>query len=200
MDQRAAEHALPDDLAGLGDTVRSAFEVASAAHANQVRKGDGSPYIAHPVRVASTVAQAGMDDVAVAAALLHDVVEDSPVTLDELRQRFDERVVGLVAAMSERKETDGYERRKNEHREQVERSGRTAALIYAADKLDNLRDMRRAYAADGEAIGDRFNAPIDLRVELWWSDLEMIERVTGGEAHVTALRDELEGFVAEREC
>lgn len=194
------EHVLPPELAALGDQVRAAFEIAAAAHAHQTRKGDGSPYIGHPVRVAAIVRASGMDEAAVAAALLHDVVEDSPITLEELSERFGPRVVELVAAMTEDKATPGYERRKDEHRAQIEAAGHDAVLIYAADKLANLRDMRRVYASVGEQIAARFHSSLDLRVELWRRDIEMIERIAGTNGHVAELRAELDGFVAEREC
>lgn len=190
--------ALPDDLAELGDQVREAFEVATAAHAHQRRKGDDSPYMIHPLTVAGIVRAAGMDAAAVAAALLHDVVEDTPITLDALRSRFDPRVVELVEAMTEHKDTVGYERRKDEHREQIERAGTDAALIYAADKLANLRDMRRIYSEVGERIAERFRAPLDLRIDLWRRDVEMVERLAGANGHVSDFRDELESFEAER--
>lgn len=150
------------------------------------------------MRVAEIVGEAGLGAGAVAAALLHDVVEDTPVTLEALRSRFRENVVELVEAMTEHKETPGYERRKDEHREQVEQAGETAALIYAADKLANLRDMRRAYAEAGEVVSKRFRAPLDLRIELWHRDLEMVERIAGANGHVAEFRAELEAFAAER--
>lgn len=189
---------LPGELAALGEEVREAFDLAASAHAHQRRKGDGAPYITHPLRVAEIVRLAGLGASAVAAALLHDVVEDTPVTLDALRSRFDDAVIELVEAMTEHKETAGYERRKDEHREQIEQAGETAALIYAADKLANIRDMRRIYSESGEAVAKRFRAPLDLRIELWRRDLEMVERVAGRNAHVAELRAEIEVFAAER--
>jgi (p)ppGpp synthase/HD superfamily hydrolase len=193
------ELALPDELAELGDEVREAFEVAAAAHAHQRRKGDGSPYITHPLTVAGIVRAAGMDSAAVAAALLHDVVEDTPITLDALRSRFAPRVIELVEAMTEHKDTVGYERRKDEHREQIERAGADAARIYAADKLANLRDMRRIFAEVGESAAGRFRAPLGLRIELWHRDVEMVERLAGANGHVSELRSELERFETELE-
>lgn len=191
---------LPPELAELGDEVRTAFELAAAAHAHQTRKGDGGPYITHPVDVARIVDAAGMGEHVVSAALLHDVVEDTPVTLDELRERFEPPVVDLVEAMTEHKDTVGYERRKDEHRDQVEAAGEEAVRLYAADKLANLRDMRRVYGSGGEDVARRFSSSLDIRIKLWRRDVEMIERVAGGDGHIAELRHELEAFTADREC
>ena len=72
-----------------------AFEIASTAHAGQVRKS-GEPYITHPVAVAEILAELGMDQATITAALLHDTVEDTPYSLDTLRSDFGEEVAQLV--------------------------------------------------------------------------------------------------------
>lgn len=75
--------------------IKRALSVATSAHAGQMRKS-GEPYIIHPVAVAAYVAEQGYDAETVTAALLHDVVEDTPVTLDEIRQQFGDSVAQLV--------------------------------------------------------------------------------------------------------
>ena len=72
-----------------------AFEVASGAHAGQVRKS-GEPYITHPVAVAEILAELGMDQATITAALLHDTVEDTPYSLEALRHDFGDEVAQLV--------------------------------------------------------------------------------------------------------
>jgi GTP pyrophosphokinase len=69
------------------DLITRAYEVAAEAHEGQLRK-TGDPYISHPLAVALMLAEHGLDEATVAAALLHDTVEDTPVTLDDLRSEF----------------------------------------------------------------------------------------------------------------
>src|SRR6187200_1170585 len=75
--------------------VEHAYEVARDAHKDQVRRS-GDPYIAHPLGVAVILADLGLDDVTLAAALLHDAVEDTSVTLADLEQQFGPDVAAIV--------------------------------------------------------------------------------------------------------
>ena len=186
------------DLRRRSELVARAHELATDAHAGQRRKDDGSPYITHPETVAGLLDDAGFGDEVIAAALLHDVVEDTDMGSEELRERFGDRVAELVDALSEDDDIADFEDRKREHREQVEESGSEAVAIYIADKLSNLRDMRKIYALDGERIADRFKAPIDVRVELWKQDAEMAERVAAQLPFLPAFRTELAAFDRQR--
>ena len=186
------------DLRRRSELVAGAHELATDAHAGQRRKDDGTPYITHPETVAGLLDDAGFGDEVIAAALLHDVVEDTDMGSEELRERFGDRVAELVEALSEDGDISDYEDRKREHREQVEESGSDAVAIYIADKLSNLRDMRKIYALDGEQIADRFKAPIDVRVGLWKQDAEMAERVAPQLAFLPAFRAELAEFDRQR--
>ncbi|MDQ2676789.1 MAG: HD domain-containing protein [Actinomycetota bacterium] len=189
----------PRFITGPG-LAREAYEFARAAHDGQERKGDGSPYIRHPVELARLLQAEGHDDQELlAAAFLHDVVEDTDTTLDEIEEAFGSDVRELVEAMTEDKDIEPYERRKEHHRDQVEASGSRAVLIYAADKVANLRDLRTLYANVGEGAASRFKAPLDVRVRLWEGDLELVERVHPGHALGAQLRFELEAFAADRE-
>ena len=80
-----------------------AAHLAVDAHAGSVRKGDGSPYVFHPFEVAAIVAGVSRDEEVIAAALLHDVVEDTSFSAEELRRRFGNRVADLVASETEDK-------------------------------------------------------------------------------------------------
>jgi (p)ppGpp synthase/HD superfamily hydrolase len=188
----------PEFLAGEG-LARDAYEFASSAHAGQVRKGDDSPYIAHPVEVARLLIDERVaDDELLAATFLHDVVEDTDHTLEEIRERFGDGVSELVEVMTEDKAVEPYERRKEHHRDQVEAGGERPVQIYAADKLANLRDLRSLYAVEGEAAAAKFNAPLDVRVRLWGGDIDMVERVAPELGILAAFRSELDAFEAER--
>lgn len=187
----------PDFIAD-SDLLKEAFALASEAHRGQSRKDGQSPYIGHPTAVAQRLARAGAAEPVIAAALLHDVVEDSDLTVGAVVERFGIEVGELVSALTDDRTIDDYEERKREHRARVEEAGPQAAAIYAADKLVNVRDLRSLYADLGEAAAGRFKAPIDLRVELWREDLEMLDRVVPRLAIVGELRAELDAFEAER--
>jgi (p)ppGpp synthase/HD superfamily hydrolase len=186
------------ELIGASELLAGAYELASAAHAGQTRKNDGAPYVTHPLRVAKLIAGAGLGEEAEAAALLHDVVEDSDVGLAEIGRRFGPRVAEIVSALTEDDRIDDYEERKDEHRRRVEAAGPAAVAVYVADKLANLGDMRGLYAAVGESAAERFTAPFDLRSRLWLEDAALAERALPGSDLATQLRAEAEGFVRDR--
>ena len=124
----------------MQDLIAEAKAVAARAHQGQLDKS-GSPYIGHPGRVAGHVAQhaSGADlEVAQAVAWLHDVVEDTPVTLADLARQFPADVVAAVDAMTKRsgEEPDAYYRRV--------RSNRIAWAVKNADLDDNTDPARTA--------------------------------------------------------
>jgi (p)ppGpp synthase/HD superfamily hydrolase len=172
--------------------IRKALEMAEKAHAGQTRNGSGGmAYIHHPVAVAELLAEHGFDEKTVAAALLHDVVEDSDASIDEIAAAFGPRVAELVAALTEDESIEPFERRKDEHRRHVEVAGREALAIYAADKLSNIRVLRRALAKEGESAGEEFEAPLDVKERVWAEDLEMLRRRAPDLPFVDELADEL---------
>ena len=163
--------------AAESELIRDALEMAERAHAGQVRSGSGGmAYIHHPVAVAELLAEQGYDEETVAAALLHDVVEDSETGVEEIASRFGPRVAQLVEALTDDESVEPYERRKDKHRRRVEEAGGDALAIYGADKLSNVRVLRRAYANEGEPAGEEFKAPLDVKEDIWRADLEMLRR------------------------
>lgn len=140
-----------------------ALRLAASAHAGQSRKGSDLPYITHPVAVALILARAGfVDEELLAAALLHDVVEDTPVELADLEQDFSDRVCEYVAAASEQKsDATGRRRawsdRKADHVRQVAAAPLAARAIVLADKLHNLQSMLFDLQR-GTGLWERFNA------------------------------------------
>jgi (p)ppGpp synthase/HD superfamily hydrolase len=163
--------------AAESELIRRALEMAEKAHAGQTRNGSGGmAYIHHPVAVAELLAEHGFEESTVAAALLHDVVEDSDASINDIAAAFGPRVADLVAALTEDESIEPFERRKDEHRRHVEEAGREALAIYAADKLSNIRVLRRALAEEGESAGEEFEAPLDVKERVWADDLEMLRR------------------------
>jgi guanosine-3',5'-bis(diphosphate) 3'-pyrophosphohydrolase len=118
--------------------LRGAYRFATLAHHGPAREGDTE--IDHPTRVASLLKEHGFEDEVVAAAFLHDVVEDTSRDPGEIEENFGPEVAGLVREMTENESIEPYEARKAEHRSRVARDRRVAA-IYAADKLANARTL-----------------------------------------------------------
>src|SRR4051794_17226305 len=108
----------------------------------------------HLTEVSELVRCAGGDSELQAAALLHDLVEDTDVELDQIEAGFGERVRQIVAAMTEDESIEDYLARKEEHRTRACEAGREGALLFVADKLSNARRMRRGgEGADAGQIG-----------------------------------------------
>jgi (p)ppGpp synthase/HD superfamily hydrolase len=179
--------------------VADALALAREVHAGQIRNGSGGmPYIEHPQAVAALLAEHGFGDEVLAAALLHDVVEDSETTVEELRERFGEPVAGLVDTLSDDESIEDYRERKDEHRGRVAAADGDAFAIYGADKLTNVAMLRRTYAEQGEAIGNEFNVPLDLKLEVWDADRELLSREAPDLPFLGELESELSRFRADR--
>ncbi len=125
--------------------IRRAYFFAEAAHEGQFRLS-GEPFIEHPLAVATVVAQLGLDTTSLIAALLHDTVEDTPVTLEELDAGFGPEVVRIVDGLT-KIETIGFKTREHEQAENVRKMIVAMAgdirvlLIKLADRLHNMRTL-----------------------------------------------------------
>ncbi len=139
------------------ELILAAAGVAADAHAGQVRKGSSArPYVGHPIAVARMVASVTDDAEVIAAALLHDVVEDSDMTLGGLRATFGGRVAGIVGELTDPPETEGWSRarRKARQAEHLGSASVEARTIKIADQTSNLEDLARepdAESAEGHA-------------------------------------------------
>ena len=185
--------------ANRSELVRDALDTARDAHAGQIRNGSGgASYIEHPLAVADLLAEHGFAEETLAAALMHDVVEESDTGVAEIGARFGEPIGDLVDALTDEEEIEDYERRKEAHRARVEAAGPEALAIYAADKLANIRALRGAYAKEGEAIGAELKAPLDVKVAVWEADVELLRREAPELAFLSQLEGQLAGLRADR--
>jgi (p)ppGpp synthase/HD superfamily hydrolase len=151
---------MPQNARIYSSRLYDAIELAARAHHNQVRKGTEIPYIVHPLAVAGWLIRTKCSENMVIAALLHDVVEDTPVTSEELRAHFGQEVMELVTALSEPDKKASWEERKAHTIDYLkERANDEVLLIALADKLDNVRAIREGLESDGERFWDRFNRP-----------------------------------------
>ncbi|RLB62513.1 MAG: phosphohydrolase [Deltaproteobacteria bacterium] len=153
-----------------GPRFAAALEFACTQHHGQRRKGSGSPYITHPLAVASLVGDYGGDEDQAIAALLHDVMEDCDVKRSEIADRFGAQVAEIVAACTDTTEVPKppWRPRKEAYIEHLRTQSPHIKLVVGCDKLHNamsiLRDLGRASV--GEVVWTRFSA--DRTAVLWY--------------------------------
>jgi (p)ppGpp synthase/HD superfamily hydrolase len=129
----------PDFVRG-SELLEGALRFGREAYRTEGRRGQRK--LRHSIEVARLLHEAGFDDEAVAAGLMHDVVEATATELPQVVERVGSRVAALVEAMTEDDRIEPYEARKAEHRARVTAQGSTAAAIYAADKLAKMPHLR----------------------------------------------------------
>ncbi|MCS7461049.1 HD domain-containing protein [Paenibacillus doosanensis] len=141
----------------LTTLVERAIEFAARAHQGQVRKGTDIPYISHPYAVGMILLDAGCDDEVVAAGILHDTLEDTDATYEELVRKFGQRVADIVLGCSEPDKTLSWEERKDHTINSLKTASRDVRMVACADKIHNVRSTLRAIEAEGEeAVWRRF--------------------------------------------
>ena len=136
---------------------------AVQAHAGTERRGKGFPYIVHPMEAMEIVATITPDQELLAAAALHDTVEDTDVTVEEIRAQFGERIASLVAAESDEmpegvSEEDSWHARKKAAIDRLAAAPHDAKIVALGDKLSNMRAIARDYAVKGDELWKIFHA------------------------------------------
>ena len=135
---------------------------AVKAHAGTERRGKGYPYIIHPMEAVEIVATMTKDQELLAAAILHDTVEDTNVTVDQIRDEFGDRVADLVASESDEmpvgvSEEDSWHARKQAAIDRLSKASREAKIVAMGDKLSNMRAIARDYAEQGDKLWNLFH-------------------------------------------
>jgi len=133
-----------------------AIAFAARAHDGQYRKGTDIPYIIHPFEVASMLDREGADDTVYIAGLLHDTLEDTPVTEQDILENFGPDVLEVVQHESEDKSKSWEERKQHTIEELTHCRDQRILLVACADKANNLRSLRRDYAQVGDELWGRF--------------------------------------------
>jgi (p)ppGpp synthase/HD superfamily hydrolase len=172
---------------------RAALEYASRMHEGQEREADHAPFVLHPLEVASLLDAYGFDDAVTAAAVLHDALEDTDATGDEIAERFGPRVARLVSALTEPDLALPEPARKAALRDQIAGANREAAAIFAADKVSKVRELRIRLSRQPGLGGE---PAAETRVDHYWQSLAMLETVLGRHPLVGQLRFELEAMRA----
>ena len=132
------------------------------AHAGTERRGKGFPYIVHPMEAVAIVSTMTADQELLAAAALHDTVEDTDVTVEQLREAFGDRIARLVADESDTfeagvSESESWHARKQAAIDRLSRASREAKMVALGDKLSNMRAIARDYAEKGDAFWSLFH-------------------------------------------
>jgi (p)ppGpp synthase/HD superfamily hydrolase len=165
--------------------------MAATGHRDQVRKGSGVPYIEHPMAVALILDRSGFDEETVIAGLLHDLVEDTDVTLEQIREQFGDRIAETVDHCSEVKlDASGARRpwidRKRDHLASASKAPESARAVMLADKLHNLISIRLDHA-EGRPVWSTFNAD---RAGVLWYYGAMIDACRSDQPGLSTLADE----------
>ena len=146
--------------------VDKAIIFATNAHHNSERRGKGFPYIIHPLEVMSIVATMTNDQDLLAAAVLHDTVEDTDVTIDMIKKEFGERVALIVQNESVRDDgTLSWKERKTLSINHLKEASLDSKIVGLGDKLSNMRAIYMDYIEIGDKLWDRFhcNDPKEIK-------------------------------------
>lgn len=137
---------------------------AVKAHANTERRGKGFPYIVHPMEAMEIVATMTSDQELLAAAALHDTIEDTDVTVEDIRAEFGDRVARIVDNESDRfeagvSEEDSWRGRKQAAIDRLASVSIESKMVALGDKLSNMRAIWRDYEMKGDELWKIFHAP-----------------------------------------
>ena len=155
------------------ELVSEAIAFAVKAHDGMRRKKSESPYILHPLEAAVIVGTMTDDQHLIAAAALHDVVEDAGITMEEIGERFGSRVRELVESETENKREDTppeetWRIRKEESLAVLKNTDDIGVLmVWIGDKLANMRAIYRDFKVEGHAMWQRFNQK-DAAAQAWY--------------------------------
>ena len=155
------------------ELVSEAIAFAVKAHDGMRRKKGNLPYILHPMEAAVIVGTMTEDQELIAAAALHDVVEDAGITIEEIEEKFGKRVRDLVASETEDNRehlsaSESWRIRKEESLEILKNTDDIAVLmVWIGDKLANMRSFYREWKTEGEAMWENFNQK-DKKQQEWY--------------------------------
>lgn len=144
------------------DLLDRAIIFAVQAHHNTERRGKGFPYIVHPMEAVEIVSTITADQELLAAAALHDTIEDTDVTVEQLREAFGDRVAELVHAESDQftegvSEEDSWHDRKQAAIDRLAAASHDAKIVALGDKLSNMRAIWRDYQTRGDKLWNIFH-------------------------------------------
>jgi len=145
-------------------SISKALNLAGALHEGQTRKGDGLPYIVHPFAVALILMDYSEDEDVIIGGLLHDTIEDTDYSEEQITKDFGSRVAQIVMSVTETNKDDPWQKRKDDYLAHLKEANYEAKLLCAADKIHNLLSMIAAYKKFGKKAENAFNAPLDKKI------------------------------------
>ncbi len=151
--------------------IDKALRIAVEAHKGQIRKGDGSPYITHPLMVAFKLQKYNFPNEVIAAALTHDVLEDTDYPEEKLKEELGDEVLEIVKAVTNDDSLE-WEEKKKQYIETVRKGPEGAKAVCIADKIHNLESLLAAYKEQGPDLFNKFNRG---RKEKIWFETEVLK-------------------------
>jgi len=176
--------------------IQKAINIAATHHDGQERKGNGLPYIVHPFAVALILMEYTDDQDVIIAGFLHDTVEDTEYSAEELEKDFNPRIRELVMYVTEENKEDPWQKRKDDYLSNLKQAPSESKLICAADKIHNLRSMVEAFKKFGPKAEEKFNAPKDKKK---WFYEECAKIIEADEKIPRKIVEELYSALAELE-
>lgn len=146
--------------------LNKAIDFATKAHCGATRKGSETPFILHPLEAATIVARLTDDVELIVAAVLHDTIEDTDVTYEDVKREFGVRIADIVNGESEDK-SKTWQERKSHTLNTLKNEPLDAKIVALGDKLANIRSMANDYAKIGDLLWERFNVK-DKSLQGWY--------------------------------
>lgn len=171
--------------------IEKAVRVSVEAHSGQTRKGDDLPYIIHPFMVALKLAKYNFPDEVVAAALTHDVLEDTDFGEEKLKKELGDTVLEIVKAVTN-DDSLPWEEKKKKYVETVRNGPDGAKAVAVADKIHNSESLMIAYAEQGPELWKKFNRGKEQKL---WFENEVLKMLKQTWQH--PLIDEYEGLLEQ---
>ena len=152
--------------------VDHAIRFAIEAHEGVARKGTDLPYIVHPLEALAVVATITSDQELLAAVVLHDVVEDAGISIDDIRREFGPHIADIVEGETDQEvqglsHVDSWRQRKQATVDRLAKASRDVQIVALGDKLSNIRSMARNLRQQGNRLWQRFNEK-DPRQHAWY--------------------------------
>lgn len=145
--------------------IEKAAKIATLSHAGQMRRDKETPYIVHPFMAAFILAKYDFPDTVIAAALVHDVLEDTDFREEQLRQELGGDVVDIVKSVSENMSLP-WDDRKKAYIEKVGKSSEGVKAVSIADKIHNFQNILNTYDEIGPEVWKNFNRGKEHQVSL----------------------------------
>lgn len=174
------------------ELINKAIQFAVKAHSGAYRKFSNTPYILHPLEVMTIAGTMTDDEEVLAAAVLHDTVEDAGITLAEIEKEFGKRVADLVDSETENKypdkpAADTWRTRKEESLEKLKNAKDNAVgILWVSDKLSNLRAVYREWLLSYDAVWQNFNQK-SYHEQKWY--YESVAKLTENICHMPAWQE-----------